>query len=307
MITVKEEFLSHPKTQRAIKLGGWSVLGLWLALKGYVSVANTGGFIPEVAIDDLPGIPTRWEKPLQALIDCGNIKPDGSRGAGLVERVAQGYQLHDYEDHGTPPEVEDRRRQKERERKAAYRARLAAEAAAAALAAASRGQTTGQSVGTTRDVPRDSTRGGAPARDRGGARAGRAPAHPSPAQPSQIGSSAEKVDPKAAASSDMEGTPQPPQLVRCPADLELTADQITNAQMGLGLKAETLVACATEFRGRYLGKPSELRTVDQWRSGLWTMVCQSGREVQRRLDEQAKQPDPDDDMAEKFRRAEAFG
>lgn len=125
MITVKEEFLSNVKTQKAIKLGGYSVLAVWLAMKAYVSESNSGGFVPAEALPALPGIPKSWQKPLKALVECGKVKPDGTVGPGLVEPVDHGYSLHDYDDHGTPPEVEELRRRKARQQKKARRAWLA--------------------------------------------------------------------------------------------------------------------------------------------------------------------------------------
>lgn len=125
MITVKEEFLGSIKTQRAIEIGGSDAVVLWLALKGYVSAGNTGGFVPEEAIPKLGGVPKRWGRVMEALLACGKLRPDGTRGNGLVERVPHGFQLHDYEDHGTPVEVEDDRRRKAREQKRRKRAELA--------------------------------------------------------------------------------------------------------------------------------------------------------------------------------------
>lgn len=122
----------------------------------------------------------------------------------------------------------------------------------------------------------------------------------------------EKVDPRSAASSqpDAREEPQPPRI-RCPADLTLTHDQAQNALLTMGLSADTLAACAAEYRGRYLGKPDQTRTLDQWRSGLWTMVCRDGREVQKRLAEydrgERSAVETGDALAEAFRRGEAFG
>jgi hypothetical protein len=124
LITVKEEFLGSVKTKRAMKLGGSDSVVLWLALKGYVAASNSGGFIPAEAVPDLEGVPRNWRKVMRALVDCGKLKPDGTRGTGLVYEVEHGYQLHDYEDHGTPVDVEERRR-KAREQKRRRRAEIA--------------------------------------------------------------------------------------------------------------------------------------------------------------------------------------
>lgn len=128
MITIKEEFLGSIKTKRAIKLGGSDSVVLWLALKGYVSAGNTGGFIPTEAIPDLDGVPKNWRKAMRSLVECGKLKPDGTRGPGLVHEVEHGYQLHDYEDHGTPVEVEEERRRKAREQKRRRREQIKREA-----------------------------------------------------------------------------------------------------------------------------------------------------------------------------------
>src|SRR5690606_32031406 len=53
---------------------------------------------------------------------CGKMREDGTRGAGLLDVVDHGYRLHDYEDHGTPVEVEAERRRKQHEQKRARRA-----------------------------------------------------------------------------------------------------------------------------------------------------------------------------------------
>ena len=121
LITVKEEFLSSVKVKAAVRIGGWEAIALWLALKGYVSAGNTGGFIPAESVPDLPGVPDNWRKAMDGLIGCGKVQADGTRGPGLVHGVAHGYVLHDYEDHGTPQEQEAARREKAREKKRKYR------------------------------------------------------------------------------------------------------------------------------------------------------------------------------------------
>lgn len=128
MITLKEEWLTEEKTERAIELGGEGVVRMWLALKSYAARKLTDGFVPDEAIDTLRGAPKRPRRLLQALVDCGLQKPDGSRGSGLVDKVEHGWQLHDYLDHAVSADEETERREKERRRKQTYRAikRLAA-------------------------------------------------------------------------------------------------------------------------------------------------------------------------------------
>lgn len=123
MITVKEEFLRSDKTRRAVKLGGHAVITLWLALKGYSSEHLTNGFIPDEdvdAVDALVDASTR-RKALLALLDCGRIGPSGARGAGLLERVEHGYQLHDYLDHEEPADIARARRRMKSERQQRWR------------------------------------------------------------------------------------------------------------------------------------------------------------------------------------------
>src|SRR5690606_2096489 len=122
VITVKEEFLGSVKTKLAVKLAGSDAVVLWLAIKGYVAETNSGGFVPAEVIPELVGCPKGWRKALSALVDCGKMREDGTRGAGLLDVVDHGYRLHDYEDHGTPVEVEAERRRKQREQKRARRA-----------------------------------------------------------------------------------------------------------------------------------------------------------------------------------------
>lgn len=149
MITVKEEFLSHPKTLRAVKLGGYSTLALWLALKGYVAAANSDGFIPRDVVALLPGVPAKWSKAMTALIECGTLRPDGVRGAGLVDVVEHGYKLHDYEDHGLSAAAVTARRERERAKKRRQRV--------GHVPGDTRGDSTGTSPGTTRPrVPKPS-------------------------------------------------------------------------------------------------------------------------------------------------------
>ena len=191
MIVIKEEFVGGEKWNRAIRLGKAEAIQLWLALKAYCAAhPELEGFVAADSVGDLPGAPARTTKALTALVDCGRVARDGTRGAGLLDAVAGGWQLHDYLDHAASgPEVA-LRRERARNKKRAQR-----EAAAAALRLEmsrgvpgtrgdlSRGQSPGQ-VGTASsgvprvvvgDGPRDS-------RGRGGARVP-TPPQPTPTQP----------------------------------------------------------------------------------------------------------------------------
>lgn len=122
MLVVKEEFVGGDKWARAVKLGGSDAIVMWLALKCYASRhASTEGFVPDESLDDLPGAPRKPRKALEALVECGLLGPDGTRGAGLVDLVPGGWQLHDYLDHSATPEEIELRREKARDKKRRYR------------------------------------------------------------------------------------------------------------------------------------------------------------------------------------------
>lgn len=123
MITVKEEWLTDDKTKRAIKAGGYEVVALWLALKRYCAEHLTDGFIPDEDLDSLPGAPPKPRNVIVALVECGRIQRDGTRGAGLVNKVELGWELHKYTEHANTREQEERRRAKARERKERYQER----------------------------------------------------------------------------------------------------------------------------------------------------------------------------------------
>jgi hypothetical protein len=244
MITVKEEFLSSVKTRRAVKLGGFSVLAVWLAMKGYVATSNSGGFVPKDTIDALPGIPSRWQKAMAALIECGKLRPDGSRGPGLVEQVEHGYRLHDYEDHGTPVEVEDERRRRARERKAAYRLSLVSRGQTGDNVPSCPGDNGGTENGTKSHL---SLAGSAPGPTR-------ALAHPSPAQPSPA-----QFNPDDAGSEDLtptrahareENADGGERETICPMDLEQRAVElgvVTQLAVGLCVPEPAVLDAVREF------------------------------------------------------------
>lgn len=123
MITVKEEFLTDDKTQRAIKAGGYEVLALWLAMKRYCAEHLTDGFVPDEDIDALPGAPPKPRRLLPALVECGRRQKDGSRGPGLVNQLEHGWELHKYLEHANSRTQEERRREKAKQRKERWQER----------------------------------------------------------------------------------------------------------------------------------------------------------------------------------------
>lgn len=272
VITVKEEFLTEEKTKRAIKLGGYEAVGMWLAIKGYVARKNTNGFVPDEAIDDLQGAPPKPRKLLEVLVSCGMTKDDGTRGSGLVDPVPHGWKLHDYEDHGTDPEVERQRREKQRDRKRRWRhGRPALDSGTEE--GRPRGTDAGQS-GTERGDNAGQEGGTEPGTGTGTSRAhvaapgAHARSQPSPAQPDQ---------------QQQQGDGRIP----CPPDLELTPDQRVNARMGKALDDSTVDAVTVQFRGSYLGKPEVRMPLPAWRAALNKAVCQDGPRVQRELRDEA--------------------
>jgi hypothetical protein len=122
MIMVKEEFPGSPKWWRAIELGGWQAIGLWLCLKAYAAANPTDGFIPDEEVPRLPGVPKDWKNCLKALLECGKKQPDGTRGPGLLEKHPHGWALHHYLDHAKGADELVARTDKERRRKALQRA-----------------------------------------------------------------------------------------------------------------------------------------------------------------------------------------
>lgn len=189
MITVKEEFLTDAKTQRAIKVGGYEVLALWLAMKRYCAERLTDGFIPDEDIDALPGAPRKVRKALAALVNCGQLERDGSRKAGLVDEVPGGWQLHDYLDHACSREEIELKRERARIKKQAQRDKLRRELetlraeTGGVSGVVPRGQPQGQDRGTPPEVSRP--RPAAPVRIGAHAHARTYPAQPNPTQPKE--------------------------------------------------------------------------------------------------------------------------
>ena len=124
MIIFKEEFLAHPKTRKAIRLAGSDALAMWIALKGFCSANMTDGFVPDDEIPSLPCSPKRHGRALKALLECGSVGRDGTLGSGLVDRVNNGWQLHDYLDHANSSTHEGDRREKARQRKRRSREKM---------------------------------------------------------------------------------------------------------------------------------------------------------------------------------------
>ncbi len=118
MITYKEEFVGCEKYCRAYELGGGDAIMMWGALKRYAAKhPDNAGFVPDEDIDRLIGAPRNPRQALDALVRCGRLLRDGTRGAGLVETADSGWQLHDYLDHANAPEDEELRRERDRVRK----------------------------------------------------------------------------------------------------------------------------------------------------------------------------------------------
>jgi hypothetical protein len=273
LIVIKEEFLASVKTKRAYKLGGGDAILLWLALRGYVATSNTGGFIPDDAIEDLPLIPKQWKKAMRALTECGKKREDGERGPGLVVQSAHGYQLHDYDDHGTPVEVEELRRKKAREQKAARRALLRHQQGTCREDCPHCG--TGQSGGQHPDSPADTSggqetgqSGGPPPRASGHGRVGAharagSPAQPSPTQP-------EGSDQKTT-TQDLPGSPrdEPPeqqsqQKIRCPIDLELDEETLASWHMNPGIPPDLARFAVRQWAAGQHADPNDRRHLGAW-------------------------------------------
>lgn len=116
MITIKEEFVGCNKWERATMMGGSDAIVLWLAMKAHAATHLTDGFVSDEDMRTLRGSPKRQSRALKALMQCGRLNPDGTRGAGLVDHVEHGFQLHNYLEH-----AESRERILERRRLASER------------------------------------------------------------------------------------------------------------------------------------------------------------------------------------------
>jgi hypothetical protein len=118
VIVIKEEFLTHEKTVRAIAKGGAEAIQLWLAFKRYCAINLTDGAIPREDIESLPGCPKRnLKNALKALIECGRLEKDGKRGPGLVVQDGEFIVLHDYQDHNKSREEVELARERDKIKK----------------------------------------------------------------------------------------------------------------------------------------------------------------------------------------------
>lgn len=253
MITVKEEFVGSDKWKRAIKLGGADTIVMWLALKRYAHQNPSDGFVPDEDIDELLGAPKAPRKALKALVDCGRVKDDGSRAAGLVEQRELGWQLHDWDDHGESADEMEERRRKARDRKRRQRDRSGT---------VTRDSHAGQSV--TDDVTSRGTE-----RDENGT-----VTEPPAGTPTRVPTQPNPTQAAAAAAPDGK--------VPCPADLRLSDAQAANIRMGIGLDDSQIQALTVKFVNKHMGNTADLRSLDVWRKCLSSAVCGDGSDARTR-------------------------
>lgn len=254
MITIKEEFVGGRKWRRAIELGGADTILLWLAMKRYAAEELSNGFVPNDELDHLPGAPSSPRDALQALLECGKVKEDGTRGAGLVDPHPRGWQLHDYLDHANSAEQEAVRKEKARKRKADYRA----------------GHRTGRPAGQGDGTDHGTSHG----TDVSGPPGARGRAHkPNPTQPNPTGS--ETTTDEGAAERDSGGDEvsgvvvvgSQPQRIPCPSDLQLTEAQRQTLITSL-IPAEVIDELRLSFVTNFQANESDTRTLDAWRKCL---------------------------------------
>lgn len=115
-----DQFWGHHKTKRALRAGA-EAIQMWMAMRFYVAINNSGGLVPDEDINDLDGAPNDARKWLGVLVGCGKPLPGGGRGAGLVDQADGFWMLHDYDDHGLSPEEVERRKELSRERQRRWR------------------------------------------------------------------------------------------------------------------------------------------------------------------------------------------
>jgi len=302
MIVIKEEFLTEEKTRRAIKLGGWEAIGMWLAMKSYAARKNTRGFVPNDAIDDLQGAPKRARRALKALVECGLQKQaGGERGAGLVDEGPDGWTLHDYEDHSVSADEEELRREKARAKKREQRERKRRELEA--LRAREGGDnewTDGGRVPGTAGGQQGDTGSACPGDPRAQARAhagaGARP-QPSPAQPNQ-------EDPPDSYHQDLSGG-GPPETrqqqsrgaIRCPPDLELDGGTVANIGMARGVSAQLVAFAVREWAIQQSAVPDRTRPLGAWMSS-------AARAIQAQLSDPRRRQELQAQLAEHERRPE---
>ncbi len=263
MIQVKEEFVGCDKWERAVEIAGGDAIQMWLAIKGYCSKTLMDGFIPDEDIDKLPGRPKRHRRALDALVGCGRLDPDGSRGDGLVEQVARGWRLHDYEEHSNTKVEEELRREKAREKKRSQREAKRRELELLKSRVQSRGQDGDSPGDKTGTVPVDQGAGHSGARPPEPART----CVPNPTQPNPT---SENNPPP----QDLTGSaPEAPSVVvaiddgrkvPCPADLTLSDDQVKSLEIGQGVNAYQAKVLAGRFCANFGADQSDLRPMTAW-------------------------------------------
>lgn len=166
MITIKDEFYDHEKAKRAHRTGGAEALLLWHLMKAYAAKRGNG-FVPDEAIPDFPLVVRNVKKAMKCLVDCGELRSDGTRGPGLVDPAPHGWMLHDYDDHATSADELEERRQRDRERKQAQRDRsrlrlllvesgMTLDRADREIHQLSRAEVTRRTAELSRDVPEES-------------------------------------------------------------------------------------------------------------------------------------------------------
>ncbi len=109
---VDDGFLSHPKTVKAVQLGGSAAIHLWLALRLYSGKHLTDGLIDSFMVVELSlGLHSRTRKrALAALLESGLLDPCGDGN----------YQLHDYSDWAPSRATVEKRKAEAKARKEKY-------------------------------------------------------------------------------------------------------------------------------------------------------------------------------------------
>jgi hypothetical protein len=293
MITIKEELVYGPKLRRAIKVGGHEAVTLWLGLKEYAATHPTDGFVPTDAIENAAerlGIGKKLDRALAGLKECGELGPDGTRGAGLVDDHEHGAMLHDYGDHAmsADEQVERKLRQAERKQVQRYRAKCFAilvmergwssEDADQELRGLSLPELKARHRDMSQDVPRDTgdisedPEGGVPPVSPAPAPApvsapARAPSPPQPDPPPKV---------VVVAREEARG----PGFIACPPDLALTEAEFLELANGTGMTKEFVQRAMPQLRASFLS--SNRRTGEQWQRSLVSALARTWSDVPRR-------------------------
>ncbi|HEX4334733.1 MAG TPA: hypothetical protein VH062_02400 [Polyangiaceae bacterium] len=295
MITVKEEFLTCAKIRRAIELGGHEMTTLWLCLKRYAAMNPTDGFIPDEDVEGCClGLVANPRKKVEALVLCGGWR-NGTRGAGLVEKVLNGWQLHDYEDHANSQTDEDLRKEKarlkkreQRQRKELELERVRAELARGTMSPPKSGQRGDMSRGHEGTCPGDS-----PGDEDEGHSGARWPApglvrDPSPTQPDPT----QPIPPREAAAGSARERERV--LGQRPARLpQLLPDRISVVEYEpleghasyaaeLRLSPELRDKALLDLRDKYAGKPHYPQWLDETYSAFLEAAARPRRGERRR-------------------------